>query len=173
MYHIVKNIQFKKQLTTLTPVKVQPLKRASAAVPNANAIVTVSNAVTTHKTPIATTTPPPALPVTKRASSASSVQTIPSSKSISAGAAANQNAIPSANKPAPVKSLQGTAPTDAYECPKDEYFQLFPTRCSKHSECGPRNGDEFRCCKQIGGRRCVKAVARPLPEPKHERKCRR
>lgn len=118
------------------------------------------------------------------------VQTIPAVRSIIASAAAaSQNAIPNTDKPttassSPIatqasaaaapqqpapKSVRGTAPTDAYECPKDEYFQLFPTRCTKHSECRPRNGDEFRCCKQIGGRRCVKAIARPVPEPKHER----
>lgn len=59
---------------------------------------------------------------------------------------------------------------DPYQCPKTEEFQLFPTLCKKHGECIKKSGKDHRCCKQLNSKRCVKAIARPIAEPKHDRK---
>lgn len=77
------------------------------------------------------------------------------------------NAV-TAKKP---KSVNGTDPMDKYECPETESFQLFPKLCTKHGECITEMGPDHRCCKQYGSRRCVKAVARYVAEPKHSRWC--
>lgn len=58
---------------------------------------------------------------------------------------------------------------DKYECPETESFQLFPKLCTKHGECITEMGSDHRCCKQYGNRRCVKATARYIAEPKHSR----
>lgn len=79
----------------------------------------------------------------------------------------NANAVTVATKKP--KSVNGTDPMDKYECPETESFQLFPKHCTKHGECITEMGADHRCCKQYGNRRCVKAIARYIAEPKHSR----
>lgn len=68
-------------------------------------------------------------------------------------------------------NLEGTSDDDLYKCPNpaDAEFQLFPVLCSRHGECMRTIAEDFRCCKQSGSRRCVKAEPKPIPEPKHAR----
>lgn len=92
----------------------------------------------------------------------------PPKRAIASSKSGANNKIPAGTTKKP-KSVGGTSPADAYECPKIETFKLFPTLCTTHGQCIKNAGNDFRCCKQFGSKRCVQAMARPVPEPKHER----
>lgn len=157
--------------TTITPTTTPTASHKRAVAPQP---VNSVNSLSVEKIP----------PSPKRAVAASpkiagnALSSDKSAKSSGTIKAINSSNLPNSAKPksssasasSAVKSVNGTALTDVYECPTDEVFQLFPTYCTRHGECIRKSGSEFRCCKQTGGKRCVKAVARPIPEPKHERK---
>lgn len=85
----------------------------------------------------------------------------------------NRNSIQASSKSSTKKipNPDGTSDDDLYKCPNpaDAQFQLFPVLCSRHGECMQGIGKDFRCCKQLGSRRCIKAEPKPIPEPKHAR----
>ncbi|KAG4075685.1 hypothetical protein HA402_003510 [Bradysia odoriphaga] len=58
---------------------------------------------------------------------------------------------------------------DLYQCPNatQAEFQLFPTLCKRHGECIKNVGKTYRCCKQFGSKRCLRGVAKPIPEQDH------
>ncbi|KAJ6637338.1 hypothetical protein Bhyg_10068, partial [Pseudolycoriella hygida] len=77
------------------------------------------------------------------------------------------------SKKQPTKSNKKKEPltyeTDLYQCPNatQAEFQLFPTLCKRHGECIKNVGKTYRCCKQFGSRRCLRGVAKPIPEQDH------
>lgn len=79
-------------------------------------------------------------------------------------------------KKVPTKSKKSKEPltseTDLYQCPNatQAEFQLFPTLCKRHGECIKNVGKTYRCCKQFGSRRCLRGIAKPIPEQDHSRK---
>lgn len=65
-----------------------------------------------------------------------------------------------------------TYENDLYQCPNASQaeFHLFPTLCKRHGECIKNVGKSYRCCKQFGSKRCLRGVAKPIPEQDHARK---
>lgn len=57
---------------------------------------------------------------------------------------------------------------DFFECPNTSHFEIFSSYCTNHTNCR-NSGENFRCCKQYGSKRCVKGVFKPLKEQRHER----
>ena len=60
---------------------------------------------------------------------------------------------------------------DLLSCPieKQAQYQLFPTLCKNNEECS-HLGEDHRCCKLFGNKRCHEGMPKPLEEKVHERK---
>lgn len=82
--------------------------------------------------------------------------------------------IPPSKRPTKSKKLKEPLnyDNDLYQCPNatQAEFQLFPTLCKRHGECIKNVGKTYRCCKQFGSRRCLRGIAKPIPEQDHARK---
>lgn len=82
--------------------------------------------------------------------------------------------LPSKKQPTKSKKIKEplTYENDLYQCPNatEAEFQLFPTLCKRHGECIKNVGKSYRCCKQFGSKRCLRGVAKPIPEQDHARK---
>lgn len=60
---------------------------------------------------------------------------------------------------------------DELVCPteREARFELFPLICSNNQDC-EKAGQNFRCCKLFGSKRCHEGLEKPLEELEHERK---